>query len=237
MSMYQKCKQQVKKYLYSRLNVPYSRYGIPHLLFSHLKEGQSLVFFDIGAHNGDFAKAIAQYCKVTKGILIEPLPDKYKTLCQFFNGPEYHIYDYVLSNIQGITDFEINETSATSSILRINRDIYEHSTTDVRLKSIIKRNVKTLDSISDELRLSYIDLLKIDVQGAEHLVLSGAKNSLKKTLMIWIEVSFKPLYENSATFVDIYDSLSSDFKFLGTSPVFYAPNGELLQADSLFMKR
>jgi FkbM family methyltransferase len=235
--MYQKYKQKIKKYLCSILNVPYSRYGIPHLLFKHLEVGQPLVLFDVGAHKGCFTQSIAQYCRITDGILIEPLPDKCAALREIFDGPQWHIYDCVLSSEEGIIDFEVNEESETSSILKIKRDMYEHSSTDVRLKTIIKRYVKTVDSIFNELRLSYIDLLKIDVQGAEHLVLSGAINSLEKTLMIWIEVSFKPLYENSAIFLDIYDLLSPNFKFLGMSPVFYAPDGELLQCDVLFMKR
>jgi hypothetical protein len=79
------------------------------------------------------------------------------------------------------------------------------------------------------------DLLKIDVQGAEHLVIRGGKNALSKTKLVWTEVSFKPLYESSSTFIDLYHALYElGFKLMEISPGFQGPYGELLQADTLF---
>jgi len=53
-----------------------------------------------------------------------------------------------------------------------------------------------------------LDILWIDVQGAEKLVLDGAKNTLKKVKAVFIEISIKKeLYVNSATMEKLNDIL------------------------------
>lgn len=57
----------------------------------------------------------------------------------------------------------------------------------------------TLDQFFIENRLQHIDLLKIDVQGFETAVLSGAKKALQETSCCTVEVSFYDFYENSSS--------------------------------------
>ena len=84
-------------------------------------------------------------------------------------------------------------------------------------------------------KLEKIDFIKLDVQGAEHLVIQGAKKTLALTRLLWTEVSFKSLYEGSSVFDDIYAQLESKgFVLLELSPGHRATNHELLQADALF---
>ena len=94
----------------------------------------------------------------------------------------------------------------------------------------------TLDNITADLPI--IDLVKIDVQGAEHLVLAGAVETLAKSALIWTEVSFKPLYEGSCVFEEIYKTLDmAGFRMVSLDPGFRSADGELVQADALFQKR
>jgi hypothetical protein len=53
-------------------------------------------------------------------------------------------------------------------------------------KQFIEVEMKLLDEIINE---ESIDLIKIDVEGAEDLVLEGARNCLKRTKMVIIERS------------------------------------------------
>ena len=41
-----------------------------------------------------------------------------------------------------------------------------------------------------------VDLLKVDVQGAEMMVFEGAPQRLKSALIVDVEVEFIPLYKN-----------------------------------------
>ena len=53
------------------------------------------------------------------------------------------------------------------------------------------------------------DFMHIDVQGAELLVLQGAKKELERTTAIWIEVSTRELYQRQALVMDIMRFIKS----------------------------
>jgi FkbM family methyltransferase len=61
-----------------------------------------------------------------------------------------------------------------------------------------------------------LDILQIDVQGAEKLVLEGAKNLLNKTRAVLIEISIlEGLYKNSCTFIEIFRIMEkNNFKLI-----------------------
>jgi hypothetical protein len=54
-----------------------------------------------------------------------------------------------------------------------------------------------------------MDLLKIDVQGAERLVFDGAATRLDECLVVWTEVEMVPLYQGQPLFGDIDARLRS----------------------------
>jgi len=55
----------------------------------------------------------------------------------------------------------------------------------------------------DEQHIRAIDLLKVDVQGAEVDVLRGAAAVLADTVTVAVEISFFDLYERSNSFSDV----------------------------------
>jgi hypothetical protein len=82
-----------------------------------------------------------------------------------------------------------------------------------------------------------VDLLKIDVQGAELMALRGAAQTLPRVRMICTEVSFTPLYEGSSIFSEIYDFLGDrGFRLLSLREGFRGKDSELLQGDAVFAR-
>jgi len=231
-------KLSLKRYLHQRLGIPYSKHGEPVLLARHLKEGKPITLIDVGACNGDFTEAIEKYCGIKMAVLIEPLPGKAHELRRRFHFPKYHVFECVLSSHEGIVSFEINDFRPTSSILKIRRGIPELAEVNLGSGQTIEREACTLDGILSDIGMAEIDLLKLDVQGAEHLVLRGGSESLQSTSMIWIEVSYKSLYKGSCTFFEVYSFLQEHgFGLYEMEDAFRGPAGELLQSDALFIRK
>jgi Methyltransferase FkbM domain len=98
--------------------------------------------------------------------------------------------------------------------------------------------IHRLDDILAGVELAPDVLLKLDVQGFEDRVLDGAVGVLAKTHMVISEVSFDHLYDEQASFDDIYGRLSrAGFAFHGTwAQLRHAADGRILQADAIFVR-
>jgi FkbM family methyltransferase len=218
-------------------NKTFRKHHLPKILYKYLKKKRNITLIDIGSHEGLFTQAINNYCGICSGYLIEPLPNHVISLRRKFRDPKYKIFEYVLSNQEGTIGFEVNEYDQTSSILKLRREMQELSQIKGELVNTIVCQTTTLDKLLSDESFEEVDLMKIDVQGAEHMVLKGAEKTLSKTSMIWVEVSFKELYENSAVFSDIYyDLTKKGFRLMEIEPGFRGASGELLQGDTLFLK-
>jgi FkbM family methyltransferase len=88
-----------------------------------------------------------------------------------------------------------------------------------KLKNITQIDTVSLDHFVLENQIEKIDLIKIDIQGAELDVFKGGKNTLKNTLFIISEVEFNTLYINQPLFGDVHNFLIKENfmfnKFLG----------------------
>ncbi len=200
----------------------------------YLPQEQPINILDIGAHKGRFIDAISKLYPLNKAFLFEPIPECYSYLKE--NFPGYEVFPYALSNSDGQIDFYVNKFLETSSLLQF-RNISELSNINTDVKEIVKVRKRILDDIPELINIP-IDIIKIDVQGNEHLVLEGARETLKRTKYIYTEISFKQLYVNSTNFFDLYSLLSSmDFNLHEVFPGHRAQNGELLQGNAWFKRK
>ena len=234
--MLSRLKQRIKRIVYGK---PASwRDEVPRAILRHVPSERPFCVVDIGAHDGDFTRAFSTKFHVTKALLIEALPHKEEKLRAEFKPPKPTVAECAASDRTGLADFEMNEDEATSSLLKTHRHPPELSAVSLGTPTSLAVQTRTLDDIAIEAGLSAIDMLKIDVQGAEAQVLAGASQILNRTRFVWIEFSFKPLYENSPTFFDIFAQMdAAGFGLLELTPEFHAPNREMLQADGLFFRR
>jgi FkbM family methyltransferase len=208
----------------------------PNVLDDYLPKTDAIVLVDVGAHNGGFTAAMCQQWNVVRAILVEPLAEQAEMLRTKFAAQGFEIVNAAASSEVGTTMLNAYGFAETSSILPIKQGLTELEGFDTTSRGTVPCPMVTLDSITE--KVERVDLLKIDVQGAEHLALAGATSLMKKTRLIWIEVSFKPLYEGSSVFHEIYAMIdAAGFRLVSLSPGFRSADGELVQADALFQQR
>jgi FkbM family methyltransferase len=228
----------LKSLVYGLYDIPFSRYGLESGLVPFLPHGQPISLIDVGAASGEFTAAILDHCGIERALLVEPQPVRARELAERFSDDTIAVRQCAVSDRAGQMPFEILESSYSSSILPVLPGAGGAGRLlDLSVRERIMIDVQTLDALVDGFGFAAtIDLLKIDTQGAELLVLTGATRTLPRVRMIWTEVSFVELYEGSALFADLLAFLRAQgFRLYSIHEGFRGPDGELLQADALFL--
>lgn len=116
------------------------------------------------------------------------------------------ISDYIVSNKTGDVEFFVAKWRDCSSLFDLNPNAAAgHLQNCAQDKKIVYKSTTLDDFFNNEKDLDSkkYNYLYIDVQGAEHLVLEGAKQTLKNIDYIWMEVSYFELYLNTVLFHDM----------------------------------
>lgn len=156
---------------------------------------------DVGCHKGEIMHLMLKFSPKGQHFGFEPIPVMFEHLKKNFSNHNCKLYNLALSNEKGQTAFNyvVNEP-AYSGIKKRNYDnknvtIEEIKVTLDKLDNVIPDNLK-------------IDLIKIDVEGAELGVLKGAEQLLKK---------YKPaiIFEHGKGASDFYGTSPEDiYEFL-----------------------
>lgn len=230
----------LKDALLRRWQVPYSPMaGLAPSAYLHARGGRELTVLDIGAHRGDFVRAIAQIATIRQALLLEPLPHLAQALRDDEELLRYDIEECAVGDHDG--EVEINyfpNAPYISSALKLDLSIAGMPEIARGEPMQIKCRIRSVDSIlRGKTGYAHIDLMKIDVQGLEHMVIGGAAETLDRVDAVCCEVSFRPVYAGSSTFFDIYELLKRrGFVLSSIDPGHRAPNGELLQGDAFFLR-
>jgi FkbM family methyltransferase len=125
---------------------------------------------DVGAHKGVILKEMIRFAPEGKHLAFEPIPYLHKRLSKKYSSKAM-VYDVALSDEATIAEFHVfDQRPAYSGFIR-RETIHELYT----VKQILVRT-ETLDNITTNFK---VDLVKIDVEGAEFKVLTGGKNFLR----------------------------------------------------------
>lgn len=165
----------------------------------------------IGANAGQEATAYA--AKAIEAWHVEANPSTYQMLSETCRSlPNQHSINACITNKNGenLTFFVANNDSLSSSILRLGRHMIAHPS--VKVEKEINIESTTVDGLLSTGQIpSNIEFLILDVQGAEALVLSGAKSFLESQDLIGmlVETAVTPLYEDGCSYLEICELLAS----------------------------
>lgn len=143
--------------------------------------------FDVGANVGDWAQKAAQFFPHATIHAFEAVAPTYAILEGNLRGKRHLVaHGYGLSSAPGTA--EITYYGADYSYLStMGAPLHSHlSSTQIPIE------LRTGDSVVEQLQLSRIDLLKIDVEGMEHEVLKGFQNALASGRIGMIQFEHHP---------------------------------------------
>ena len=194
---------------------------------------------DGGANRGSFTDAFLQVHRPERIVLVEAnagLAEKLRA--KYVGDSRFSVVSAALSDRTGEAAFEINRSEESSSLLPVNPRNNEWFARDLGVAKIIQVPTITLAGLMEEQRLDSVDLLKLDLQGAERLVLTGGEAVLDRIRVIYTEVFFEQLYAGAWLFGEMNEFLAArGFKLCGLSNIVHAEsNGDLVQANATFRR-
>lgn len=165
------------------------------------------IIFDVGSYNAADAMRFEQYCKDSRIFAFEACPRNYSNMLlriKRSNSKVTPIHSAVC-NIDGQVEF--NPTTVTKagsgSILKPTKLIYKFE--GMKFTDPIIVNSTRLDTFCRKMNLDHIDIIHMDIQGAEYLALLGLGELRPR--MIFLEVGAIALYEGAKPTSDLLKEL------------------------------
>lgn len=144
-------------------------------LLSTLRSMHFNTIFDVGANVGDWSLIAAEYFPEAAIHAFELSSSTYSTTSSRLSGGKFIVNNVGLSNTPGVVSYkDYGENSGVNTI--INSAKFWDGTISLENK---ESKLTTGDIYCEDRKIDFVDFLKIDVEGAEHLVLQGFDRMLE----------------------------------------------------------
>jgi FkbM family methyltransferase len=160
---------------------------------------------DVGAQSlGEGTHSYSPLLDITPSDIIDfdPLGHRIAERHREEGGPGLRLLPHVIADGQAHT-LRINNEDGTSSLFPLNTCLTKQFNHLASLRTVASRLIVT-KRLDDVLEQGPVDLLKLDIQGAELMALRGASRRLEETAAIHCEVGFQPIYLGQPLFGDIH---------------------------------
>jgi FkbM family methyltransferase len=191
---------------------------------------------DVGANVGAWTAAVLRAEPSARVLAVEPNKEARARLEGQFDGdPRVRIDPRAASSAPGVLDFHLNRQTHNGSLLppRPEMQRFYGVTTEWVVQKVVQIEATTLDELTAG---EPVSLLKIDVQGAECMVLAGASSTLERAAAILLEVNFVPHYEGGSDFATIHVMMREyGFVLAALSEPFATKHHPALWADACYV--
>ncbi len=197
-----------------------------------------ITIFDIGAFRGAVTKTYRRLFPEARVYCFEPFPDSFDKLRRLSDGGSVKAYNTAVSDCAGTTELYVNfDRSCNSFFPRPDSDIKYYpkaaeNTGKIEVKTI------TVDEFCDREKISKIDILKLDVEGAELKVLKGAVGKLVKqaVALVYTEVMFAAHYDGGCLFYEVSSFLARyNYGLFGYYNLKSSKSGQLRWGNAIFL--
>ena len=185
-------------------------------IYEFIKNLNVKVLVEIGCWNGNDSEKFKLFHPNARIIGFEPDPRNVQLLKQKGLDNIIELHPYALSNGDGEAEFYLSEGlvcehTCSSSLKNPLNHLNVHPLVVFPRKTIV--TCIKLDNF-EPLKDTVIDFIWADVQGAEDIVFSGAKETLKRTRYVYTEYSNDSLYEKQLNLREILKLFGSDWEIV-----------------------
>ena len=216
----------------------YDAYESQRHLFTMWNRSPQCIF-DVGAHYGETSVRYSQLFPASRIDAFEPYPKAFQRLKENTSAsPNVRCHNFAIGESQTNQILFVNALDATNSVYPrpVCGKPYYPRAAITEEKITVKTT--TIDALMSELGQSFVDILKMDIQGAELKALEGARDVLNRELvgLVYLEVMFIEKYDAAPGFYDIDQFLKSfGYSFFAFYDLCHASDGQLHQADALYV--
>lgn len=197
------------------------------------------VIFDVGANIGETALRYRELFPAATIHCFEPFPLSFERLRTALEGDaRARLHLLALAASSGSARLKVNRSAATNSLLASDeRAAHYWGGGLLDTETEVEVGTRMLDEFCAAERVERIDILKLDVQGAEYAVLEGARQMLtaQRIDVIYMEVITAPTYVGQR---ELHDYLALLHERGYRLFDFYNParrDGRLIQSDIIFV--
>ena len=204
-----------------------------------VKSPDNAIIFDVGAHHGETSLLYRQLFPSATIYAFEPFPDSFEELRKNTAGdPKVKVFNIGFSDADGPKPFCFNQSSATNSLFETDdRGAETWGGGVLETSGHVTLPFTTIDRFVAAHNIHFIDILKLDVQGAEYLVLKGAEQCIgaSKIGLIYSEIITQPTYKGQKLLHEMLSMFhDSGFSLHSFYDLSCASNGKLRQLDAIF---
>jgi len=210
------------------------------LLITILRHQKINLVLDIGANTGGYGRYLRSIGYMGRIVSFEPMKSAYDALTAETRND--CSWEAAMRSAIGETDSEVElhiaANSQSSSILDM-LDAHSSAAPESIYIGLEKVPLRKLDTLAPQfLTEDSVLCVKVDTQGYEEQVLSGAVDTLSRAVVLQLELSLVQLYADQKLMPDIVSNLKEmGFDLWGMTPVFADPNsGRMLQVDGIFCR-
>jgi FkbM family methyltransferase len=193
---------------------------------------------DAGASNGRISLRLLRLFPNATAYAFEPNPFYREILTRKADAePRLRPQILALSDREGNVPLNIAKSPGISSFFTPSSSLKRLYPEDSTIRETVQVEAVTLDNWASHSGVKSIEIMKLDIQGAELMALQGAKKMLETaTLAVYTELLFNTLYEGNP----LYSQLDLFLRKAGFALFdFYKPKydrqGKLLWANALFL--
>jgi len=197
-----------------------------------------LVIFDVGAYIGEVTATYKRVFPHATIYCFEPFDYSFQKLMRLSTDNSIRPHQIAVSDTVGTTKLHVNVDPSCNSLFPIAKHSVRYYPKAAENIETIEIDTTTIDQFCSTENISQIDILKLDVEGAEIRALKGASDKLSKHAIsiIYTEVMFIRRYEGGCLFHELTTLLEYyGYLLFDVYNLKRAKNGQLRWGNAIFV--